>query len=95
MIPLEESPSVCYNYKSESGCECGDTCRFRHHEADVQPSKTSKKSGAKGSVASLKESFQLGCVSHDSHRRKSTPREKGKLGSNHTVKFSKKTHGTT
>ena len=35
-------PPVCLNYKSESGCKYGDTCRCV--EADGQPSKTSKKS---------------------------------------------------
>ena len=55
------------NYKSESGCTYGDKCRFRHVEADAQPSKKSKNSGVKGSVALLKESLQLGCVSQDSH----------------------------
>ena len=37
------------------------------------------------------ESIQLGCVSQDSHPRKSTSQERGKLGSKHTVKFSKGT----
>ena len=46
-------------------------CHFRHVEADEKPSKESKKGGAKGPVALLKESFQLGCVSPDSHPRKS------------------------
>ena len=32
-------PTVCLNNKSESGCKNGDTCRFRHVEADGQPSK--------------------------------------------------------
>ena len=40
-------PPVCLNYKSESGCKHGDKCRFRHVEADGQPSKKSKKSGVK------------------------------------------------
>ena len=43
-----------------------------------QPSKKLKKSGAKGSVAFLKESFQLGCVAEDSHPIYST--ERGKIG---------------
>ena len=51
-ISLQESsrmrnlshPPVCLNYKSESGCTCGDKCRFRNVEADGQPSKKSKKS---------------------------------------------------
>ena len=63
-------PPVCLNCKSESGCK------------DVQPSKRSKKGGVKGSVALLKESFQSGCASHDSHPRKSILLEEGKLGSN-------------
>ena len=33
----------------------------------------------------------MGCVSQDSHPRKSIPREEGKLGSNHTVKLPKGT----
>ena len=66
----------------------GDKCRFRHVEVDVQPGKKSKKSGGKGSVAFLKESRQLGCVSQDSYPRRSILREKGKLGSSHSVKFS-------
>ena len=41
----------CLNHKSESGCTYGDKCRFRHVEADGQPSKKSKKSGVKGPVA--------------------------------------------
>ena len=49
----------------------GDKCYFRHVEVEGKPSKKSKKGGAKGSVAILKESFQLGCVSQDSYPRKS------------------------
>ena len=45
----------------------------------------------KGSVAFLKECIQFGCVSQDYPQRKSILREVGKLGSNHTVKFSKGT----
>ena len=84
-------PPVCQNYKSETGCKYGRTCFFRHVEAEEKPSRKSKKSGAKGSVALLKESTQLGCVSQDSYPRKSIPREKGKMGSKHAVKFSKGT----
>ena len=40
-------------------------CTFRHVEVDGQPSKKSQKSGGKGSVALLKESFKLGSESHD------------------------------
>ena len=45
------APPVCLNYESESGCKSGDKCRFWHVETDGQPSKNSKKTGAKGSVA--------------------------------------------
>ena len=64
---------------------------FRHVEAEGKPSKKSKKGGAKGSVATLKESKKLGRVSQGSYPRKSILREQGKLGSKHTVKFSKGT----
>ena len=40
-----------------------------------EPSKRSKKGGAKGSVAILEESIQLGCVSQDSFPRKFILRE--------------------
>ena len=83
-------PPVCLNHKSESGCTYGDKCNFLHPEAVGQPSKMSEKGGAKGSVALLKETIHLG-VSHDSPQRKSILRENEKLGSNHTVKFSKVT----
>ena len=53
------------------GCVHGDKCHFRHVEADGKPNKKSKKGGAKGSVAKVKESIQLGCVSQDSYPRKS------------------------
>ena len=52
---------------------------------------STKKGGAKGTGAISKESTRLGCVSHDSNPRKSILREFGKLGSKHTVKFSKGT----
>ena len=54
----------------------------------LRPNKRSKKCGAKGSVALLTESTQLGCVSQDSYPRKSILRERGRLGSKHAVKFS-------
>ena len=73
---------------SEKGCVFGDKCRFRHVEAEEKPSKKSKRGGAKGLVAFLKESTQLGCESQDSYPRKSILREPGILGSKHTVKFS-------
>ena len=40
-----------------------DVCHFRFIEAEGQTNKKSKKGGAKGSVAILKESTQWGCVS--------------------------------
>ena len=42
-------------------------------------------------MALLKEFIQQGCVSQESHPRISFLRKEGKLGSNHTVKFSKVT----
>ena len=57
----------------------------------MKPSKKSKKCGAKGSVAILKASIQLVCVSQDSYPRKYILRGSGKLGSKHTVKLSKGT----
>ena len=84
-------PPVWLNYKSESGCANGDKCRSRHVEAEEKPSKESKKGGAKGSVALLKESISLGCVSQDSYLRKSILRKAGKLGSDHAVNFSRST----
>ena len=60
-------------------------------EADGQPRKKLKKSGGKGPVAVLKESVHLGCVSQDYSPKNLNLRKVGKLGSNHTVKFSKGT----
>ena len=68
-----------------------ERCRFRHVEADGQPSKQSKKSGVKDSVALFWESIQVGCVSEGAHPRKSIQRKEGKFGSDLTVKFSKGT----
>ena len=70
-------PPVCHNYKSEAGCKFGDHCLSRHTEADRQPSKKSKEGGGKGSVALLKESIQMGCVSKDCLGRKSILWESG------------------
>ena len=84
-------PPVCQKYKSETGCTFGNTCFFRHVEAEEKPSKKSKKVCAKGSVALMKEFIQLGCVFEDSYPRQSILRQQGKLGSKHAVKFSKGT----
>ena len=62
-------PHVCRNYKSEKGCVHGDKCHVRHGEAERKPNKKSKKGGAKGSVAILKESIQWSCASQDSYPR--------------------------
>ena len=51
-----------------------DQCLFRHTEAGGRPSKKSKKGGGEGSVALLKESMQLECVSQDCSPRKSIGR---------------------
>ena len=75
----------------KKGYICGDQCHFRHVEAEGKLSKRSKKGGAKGSVALVKKSTQLGCVSQDSHPRKPFEREPGRLGSKHAVKVSKVT----
>ena len=66
----------------------------RHTEADRQPNKKSKKRDRKGSVALLKESVQLGCVSQDSHPRKPILRKEVKLGSNQ-ASDSPRARGTT
>ena len=60
-------------------------------EAEGKLNKKSKKSGARRSVAILKEFFHLGYVSQNSYPRKSFLREPGMLGSRHTVKFSEGT----
>ena len=55
------------------------------------PTRSQRKKVKKKSVASWKESTQLGCVSPDSYPRKSILRELRKLGTKHAVKFSKGT----
>ena len=71
-------PSLCLKYKSEKGCVHGDRCHFRHIVAEGKRNKKSKKGGARGSVAILKESLPLGCVFQYSNPRKSILREAGK-----------------
>ena len=85
-------PPVCQNYKYESGCKYGNRCYFRHVEADEKPSKNSKKGGAKGSVALLRLSTQLGCVSRDSHSRKSV-RDQITPSNSPRVRFTKQKFG--
>ena len=63
---------------------------FRHVAADGKPKKKWTKGGAKGSVSTVKEFIQLGCVSQDYDPRKIL-RESGKFGSKHAVKFTKGT----
>ena len=80
-------PPVCLNYKSEKGCVHGDKGHFRHVEAEGKPNKKSKKGGAKGSVAILKESIQLGCVSQKINPRKFILHQPGKLAQNTPSNF--------
>ena len=80
------APSPCVQITSLKQDAHSDTLRSM-----VIPVKSRRKSDVKGSVVLLTESIQLGCVSQDYHPKKSTLREEGKLGSNHTVKFSKGT----
>ena len=72
------------------GCKFGDQCLFRHTEAEGQLNQKPKKSGGEGSVALLKESFQLGCVAQDSHPSKSIL-WKGKFGIKSHRHFSRST----
>ena len=76
-------PPACLNYSKVSAH--GDKYHFRH--VDGKTNKKSKKGGAKGSVAIVKECIQLGCAYQDSFPRKSILREPGLLGSKHAVKF--------
>ena len=82
--------------EKESGCKFVEKCVFRHTEIDSQPNKKPKKSGGKGSVASWKNSKQLGCVSQDIEPPKSKSMKSTKfLGQKRSVQFSKGTirHG--
>ena len=80
---------VCRNCKSEFGCEFGRTCFHRHVEADEKPNKKSKIGRAKGSVALVKESTQLGCISRFLYEKVSFYVKKDKWYQNHADKFSK------
>ena len=62
-------PPACQNYKTESGFKFGDECLVRHAETDSQPSKKSKKSCGKRSVAFLKKSKHLDTCSRTQSRR--------------------------
>ena len=55
----------CLFYKTKEGCKFREKCSYAHHWVDEQSSKRSKKSGDKSAVAMLKNTRQLGCVSHD------------------------------
>ena len=89
-------PPVCQNYMSVSGCKFGDKCLLRQTEADGQPSRKSKNSGGKGSVALLKESIHLGLRVQDTEPLKKTIlRKSGKLGSKVHRLSSPRAHGTT
>ena len=52
-------------YKTENGCRFGEKCSYAHRQIDEQPSKRSKKNGAKSAVAMLKETKNLCCVFQD------------------------------
>ena len=90
MLPQSTSCDI----KNHSGVK---TCRVAENshtttprvEADEKPTKKSKKNRAQGSVALVKESLQLGCVSQDSFPRILFCVNLEFLGSNHAVKFSK------
>ena len=56
---------------SESGCEFDEKVHIQAQEVDSQPNKTPKKNGGEGSVALLKNSKQMGCVSQDAEPLKS------------------------
>ena len=58
-------PSVCQNYKSQSGCKFGEKCSFACKEADRQPNERPKKGGGRGSVTLFKNAKQLGCLFQD------------------------------
>ena len=83
---------MCLNYKSDTVME--ENVSSRHVEAEEKPSKKSKKDCAKGSVAILKESAQLACVSHASHPRKSIQRERRIIGIKNVPSFFPKALGT-
>ena len=84
-------PPECQNYISQIGCRYGKNCYFRHVELAEKPNKKSKKRGANGSVAVLKELTWMNCVSRDPHPKKSIPWKEGQLGSSHKVQFSRST----
>ena len=65
-------PPECLFYKSENGSRFGEKCSYAHRQVDEQPSKRSQKNGVKSAVALLKITRQLGCVSQDMERPKSS-----------------------
>ena len=85
-------PPVCPYHKSESGCTCGDKCRFRHVEAVWQPSEKTKKSGVKRISCFIFgiKTFGL-CVSRFSSEKICSMGKREQLGPNHMVDFSKGT----
>ena len=64
---------------------------FRHLALEGKPNKKSKKGGAKGSVAMLKDLTQMNCVSHDPHPKESILRKESQLESIHRIQFSRST----
>ena len=71
---------MCQDNISQAGCRRGNTCFFRHVELAEKPNKKSKKDGAKGSVAILKELAQMKCVSQDLHPKKTILRKERQEG---------------
>ena len=65
-------PPGCLFHKSEKGCRFGEKCSYAHRQVDEQPSKRYKKNGDKSTVAILKITRQLGCVSQDMEPPKSS-----------------------
>ena len=83
----------CVRALNNSLSQDAHMARFRHVEAEEKPSKKSKKGGAKGSVALLKESAQLGCVSQDSYPRKSIPSNSPRALGTHKISGKKGSRG--
>ena len=50
----------------------GEKCSYAHRQVEEQPSKRSKKNGDKSTVAMLKVTRQLGCVSQEMELPKSS-----------------------
>ena len=60
---------------------------FTHNLNNAERNVSRRKDVQKGSVAILKESIHLGCLSPDSYPRKSVPCEPGKLGTRYIARY--------